>query len=1362
MKESNLKKDIKKKHSWNFNSQKIRKSFNRRSISKNDKTRILKNNLIQAQNDDKFFLSNANINILNIINTCMSDDLKNDCSFINMQNNKSKDNSNKPKKSTSKSLKSKDFESIKNKTTKKTANSNKAQRSSNICKSKKSNIFKLTGSDSFNNSKQLNYMRLFNENEVMFEGKLLSRRDKKSEKYYSNLSGRGLNITTYNKKTDSSQRFRSHSNKRIKKMKFEQFLSNSKKNSSNSRIEKSSTIFGHLSEIELFKINENINKEINYINLKKKITKLKKKIELKISNNSLKKYKIDKENNNQTSNRNSIRENNKENDSSCKSNLIKKITPKKITSSEIKEKEKIQEKYRFLIKKKCLYDSIDDEEYDDELIDYYISPNSLYTIIFDIFIFISSMFYFIFVPYFLSINFFFFEGDGVYKYIFFVIDVLYIIDIVINFFRAYQTYDEHLIRKTKRIIIHYIKTWFLIDLIQAIPYYSIFHLLKKIKTPNEQFDQIIYILLIIKIIKVYKLFIGNSTLIYLSELITKNEVIDEHGGMILTIVITFLCLNLATCLFIFLGINSYSNWIIKLNIQDEPFLKIYLISLYFIIVTITTVGYGDITGNSISEIIFQIILLIVGTISYSFIISYISNYIIKSNKKSMTYEKNLEILQEIKLSHPNMKESIYREVLRTLYNEQLYERKDKHLLFDSLSYSIKNELIIEMYKPLIMNFIFFKDIYNSDFFIKVATSLKSLISVKGNILIQEGDFVKEIFFIKSGVVGLNISIDLNNPENSIKKFFYENEIGKFDISYLTTAIISKRKNTQISFKSNINSFLANKVEDSDSNDENDNNIKNIADIKILEIRKNEHFGDALMFLNERSPLIAKVRTRTAELLILRKMEAIEIYSVYPNIWKKINKKSLYNMEQIYQKIKRVIIDFSIRYNIKIQQNLNESNISGKLIKDNRQKKVKFSIDIKKNKNIKEKNKNEENQNNNENIDNESINADEKISKSLKVYKDINSNKNTQQLITDRQGRKNKEKGSNNSLNFKKIQEIINDKDLDENLKKSKTKNVSTISVVQTNSFIIFHDSEKKNKTNLIGDNNKKISIQKNSFNIQGRSLTIKNDSKDSIKVNESINSKSLNDLNNSVRIKNTFNKTSLLQKKEDIYYNTFIGLNLVNEKTLQLNSCYDNIHKLSNYRYIDDIILQYKVKQFIIKECIEDSQAQENNIIPNLAKSQKMPKNKNNDFKQYNTIKNDEDPKLFRLESFKYSRSLRKFLTKKTKGDKNEKTKRSISLSSNENNNNNIYNKKISRFNSIRNNGRDRFNVNSSNKIKRKYTKKKLIKVNQKLVAIRKNIQNTNNAINNPMKFYMNFFHDIIKNKSSDNDNKEEEIKKNL
>ena len=68
-----------------------------------------------------------------------------------------------------------------------------------------------------------------------------------------------------------------------------------------------------------------------------------------------------------------------------------------------------------------------------------------------------------------------------------------------------------------------------------------------------------------------------------------------------------------------------------------------------------------------------------------------------------------------------MKNTLYEEVLRNLYNEQLYEKKDKHLLFDCLPYSLKNELIMEIYKPLIQNFNFFKDVDNSDFIIKVTT-----------------------------------------------------------------------------------------------------------------------------------------------------------------------------------------------------------------------------------------------------------------------------------------------------------------------------------------------------------------------------------------------------------------------------------------------------------------------------------------------------------------------------------------------------------------------------------------------------------------------------------------------------------------
>ena len=96
-----------------------------------------------------------------------------------------------------------------------------------------------------------------------------------------------------------------------------------------------------------------------------------------------------------------------------------------------------------------------------------------------------------------------------------------------------------------------------------------------------------------------------------------------------------------------------------------------------------------------------------------------------------------------------------------------------------------------------------------------------------------------------------------------------------------------------------------------------------------------------MFLNEPCPLIAKVRTSTADLLILRKMEAFEIYSIYPNIWKRINKKSLYNMEQIYLRIEKTIEDFSIRYDIKLEKSiLNKEKNKNELFKlENKKKKI---------------------------------------------------------------------------------------------------------------------------------------------------------------------------------------------------------------------------------------------------------------------------------------------------------------------------------------------------------------------------------------------------------------------------------------
>ena len=1339
-----------RKNSWNNNRHQNPKNIlkkNSRQTNKSDFRNInIRESQLKLGNEELYFLSNANLNIINILNTCISDDIYKDSSFINNNRERLKDNS-RFKKPTWKTEKGKEVN--KKKSIKTHISSNKAVLGKESLVNKKFKFITSIDSNSINNSviKKSNLKKKNSEKEILLEGKnqneLKRKKINKFNKYFSNIEENNTMSKLFKKKYN----IRANSNKKLNNLGLDSyFIFNSKDKPIYK--ERKSDFLGHLNQNELFQINENINNDVNYIQLKKKICKLKKKIESKCSVKSIIRKKNDSEiiphksiikNNNKNEINNKIGMNN------YKSNLIKKNTIRSSLYSELLEKEKnelIDKKYRFLTRKCCLYDSIDDEEYNDEVIDYYIPPNSIYIKIFDILLFISALFYFVIVPFYLPINtnVFILKENKFFKILLISIDIIYIIDLINNFFRAYQTYDDHLIRRTRKIFKHYIQTWFLIDFIQIIPFFSIFLLLENLNSKNNEnykINPLLYILLLIKIIKLYKMFNDNSTIDHYTEIFTQKELIDVHGGIIINILLTLFFLNLTACLFIFIGFNSYPNWIIGLNIQDESFLEIYLTSIYFVIVTITTVGYGDITGFSIPEISFQILLLIIGTIAYSFVISYISNYIIKSHKKSMSYEKNLEILREIKFHHPTMKKSLYQEVLRSLHNEQIFERKDKHLLFDCLPYSLKNELIFEMYRPLIQNFIFFKDVDNSDFIIKVATSLKSLISVKGDVLIEEGDFVKEIIFVKNGVIGLNISIDLDHIEYSVKKY-----IGKYEFNkmYLKTSIINQRRNTKtLLLDTNIDSFLINKTSDSAINSENENNIENFEDIKILEIRKNEHFGDALIFLNERCPLVVKVRTSTAELLILRKMEAIEIYTIYPNIWKRINKKSLYNMEQIYMKIKRAAFELSNRYNLKtIKNTLSKFYSREKIIKNKMPKKVKFSQSIigstKEETNpihTKEDNINESESkktillnSNKLNFDNKSFND-----KSQGNNSDISSNSFTLKSKVN----KNSSHLLITSSNLKKTGK---ESEIKISQNKNSDKKNSTISVIKNNSFQIVCESDKdiiKEK----GKKNLEISFHEREFCIKGKSLTIKEESKESIKVNESINSNKLKESTNSLLIKNQNTKKSSFRKNEDIYYNAFINLNSTKENSLKFDSCYENINELSNNKYIRDQNLQNKTKQFIINECSREiiskfhhspTQTQQRRrssleILNSLREkiSLEQPKNKTK-----NNI--DKSP-------------LSRFKTLERR--ENVFAKRNSLLSSN----NKITNS-LSRFASFRNNPRNNYNISSPNKIKRKLTRKKLAKVKKKLYTITKNIENTNNAIKNPNEFYMNFFNNIINKKS--------------
>ena len=125
-----------------------------------------------------------------------------------------------------------------------------------------------------------------------------------------------------------------------------------------------------------------------------------------------------------------------------------------------------------------------------------------------------------------------------------------------------------------------------------------------------------------------------------------------------------------------------------------------------------------------------------------------SNYIKKENEKSIAYEKRVKILDDIKLKNPNLTQNLYDKILRCLYYRKYNEKQDRNIILDNLPVSLRNSLVIEMYKPIVNKFIFFKNFQNADFIARVILAFKPILAVKGDLLVQEGEFIEDIIFVK--------------------------------------------------------------------------------------------------------------------------------------------------------------------------------------------------------------------------------------------------------------------------------------------------------------------------------------------------------------------------------------------------------------------------------------------------------------------------------------------------------------------------------------------------------------------------------------------------------------------------------------
>ena len=197
-----------------------------------------------------------------------------------------------------------------------------------------------------------------------------------------------------------------------------------------------------------------------------------------------------------------------------------------------------------------------------------------------------------------------------------IIDIIFVLDIVINFNLAYFDHDNKLIVNRKKIFWQYVKTRFLFDCFTAFPFGFFIKSIDERDIPRRylfrHFPKLFRWIGIRKKLK-YLYFIK-----YFDQFTLKHKSTYE---LIALSTLVLMGLHIIACLF-FLSARyedfSSETWVMKCNILDFYVYEQYLTSVYWAFMTLSSIGYGDIHPYTPMETQIGMMWMVVGVFFWSF------------------------------------------------------------------------------------------------------------------------------------------------------------------------------------------------------------------------------------------------------------------------------------------------------------------------------------------------------------------------------------------------------------------------------------------------------------------------------------------------------------------------------------------------------------------------------------------------------------------------------------------------------------------------------------------------------------------------------------------------------------------------